>query len=139
MQVPLHARAFRSAPDAIFETALSASLEVVGGREPCRRAEAAAAQRFGFKRAVGSWQELVADPAVDAVSVTTPNALHAEIAIAALKAGKHVYCEKRQLGRRPRRARRGDGRGRQPRAKRARRWSAGNCMRSPVTPGSPSS
>ncbi len=53
-----------------------------------------AAQRFGFKRAVGSWQELVADPAVDVVSVTTPNACMREIAIAALKAGKHVYCEK---------------------------------------------
>ena len=86
-----HAMAFRSAP-TIFETALSANLEVVA--DVNLAAAQKAAQRFGFKRAVGSWQELVADPAVDVVSVTTPNALHAEIAIAALKAGKHVYCEK---------------------------------------------
>src|SRR5918995_242201 len=47
-----------------------------------------------FETALSASLELVADPAVDLVSITTPNALHAEIAIAALKAGKHVYCEK---------------------------------------------
>src|SRR5213593_565716 len=86
-----HAMAFRSAP-TIFETALAASLEVVA--DVNLPAAQKAAQRFGFKRAVGSWQELIADPAVDVVSITTPNALHRDIAIAAMKAGKHVYCEK---------------------------------------------
>src|SRR4030095_1522175 len=86
-----HDMAFRSAP-TIFETALPAHLEVVA--DVNLAAAQKAAQRFGFKRAVASWQELVADPAVDLVSITTPNALHAEIAIAALKAGQHVYCEK---------------------------------------------
>ena len=86
-----HAMAFRSAP-TIFETALTASLEVVA--DVNLAAAQKAAQRFGFKRAVGSWQELVADPAVELVSITTPNALHHDIAVAALKAGKHVYCEK---------------------------------------------
>ena len=52
------------------------------------------ADEFGFARATGDWRELVADPAVEVVSVTTPNAFHAEMAIAALEAGKHVWCEK---------------------------------------------
>lgn len=52
------------------------------------------ADAFGFERATGDWRELIADPEVEVVSVTTPNAFHAEMAIAALKAGKHVWCEK---------------------------------------------
>lgn len=52
------------------------------------------AEEFGFARASGDWRTLIADPAVDVVSVTTPNAFHAEMAIAALEAGKHVWCEK---------------------------------------------
>lgn len=86
-----HAMAFQTAP-TIFETALGARLEVIGDVNV--GAAQKAAQRFGFKHAVGSWQEVVADPAVDLISITTPNALHREIAIAALQAGKHVYCEK---------------------------------------------
>ncbi|NBJ09617.1 Gfo/Idh/MocA family protein [Microvirga arsenatis] len=52
------------------------------------------AQELGFARATGDWRTLVADPAVDVVSITTPNAFHPEMAIAALEAGKHVWCEK---------------------------------------------
>lgn len=52
------------------------------------------ADEFGFARATGDWRELIADPEVEVVSVTTPNAFHAEMAIAALEAGKHVWCEK---------------------------------------------
>jgi len=49
---------------------------------------------FGFEKATANWRELVADPDVDVVSVTTPNQFHPEMAIAALEAGKHVWCEK---------------------------------------------
>jgi predicted dehydrogenase len=42
----------------------------------------------------GDWREVVTDPAVDIVSIATPNALHKEMALAALEAGKHVWCEK---------------------------------------------
>jgi predicted dehydrogenase len=52
------------------------------------------AAAFGFARATGDWRDLVADPAVDVVSITAPNAFHAEMAVAALEAGKHVWCEK---------------------------------------------
>lgn len=52
------------------------------------------AGEFGFAESTADWRALIADPAVDVVSVTTPNAFHAEMAIAALEAGKHVWCEK---------------------------------------------
>lgn len=54
----------------------------------------AMANQFGFARATSDWRELVADPRVDLISVTTPNGLHRDMAIAALEAGKHVWCEK---------------------------------------------
>ncbi|MDP2739183.1 MAG: Gfo/Idh/MocA family oxidoreductase [Pseudorhodobacter sp.] len=60
---------------------------------PLARAEAHAAQ-FGFARATDDWRALVADPAVQVVSITTPNQLHHDMALAALVAGKHVWCEK---------------------------------------------
>jgi predicted dehydrogenase len=52
------------------------------------------ARELGFDRASGDWRAVVADPDVDVVSLTTPNAFHAEMAIAALEAGKHLWCEK---------------------------------------------
>ena len=55
---------------------------------------AAAADRLGFANASGDWKRLVADPEIDLIDITTPNALHKEIALAAISAGKHVYCEK---------------------------------------------
>ena len=52
------------------------------------------AEEFGFEKSTSDWRALVADPEVEVVSVTTPNAFHAEMAIAALEAGKHLWCEK---------------------------------------------
>jgi predicted dehydrogenase len=52
------------------------------------------ANEFGFETATADWKALVSNPAVDVVSITTPNAWHAPMAIAALEAGKHVWCEK---------------------------------------------
>ena len=50
--------------------------------------------RLGFAKAYGDWRRLIEDPQVDVVDITTPNHLHVEPALAALEAGKHVYCEK---------------------------------------------
>nr|WP_328809323.1 Gfo/Idh/MocA family oxidoreductase [Roseibium aggregatum] len=52
------------------------------------------AEQFGFARATDDWKDLVADPKVDIVCITTPNKVHKEMAIAALEAGKHVHLEK---------------------------------------------
>jgi predicted dehydrogenase len=56
------------------------------------RAEALAAQYGG--KAYPTYEALLADPEIEAVSVCAANHVHAEITIAALKAGKHVLCEK---------------------------------------------
>jgi predicted dehydrogenase len=50
--------------------------------------------RLGFQKGYGDWRKLIEDPEVDVVDITTPNHLHVEPALAALEAGKHVYCEK---------------------------------------------
>src|SRR5271166_2629420 len=50
--------------------------------------------RLGFAKAYGDWRRLIEDPEVDVVDITTPNHLHVEPALAAVEAGKHVYCEK---------------------------------------------
>ncbi len=54
---------------------------------------ASLAEQYGAK-AFSSYQELLNDPAIDAVSVCTANSFHCEVAVAALQAGKHVLCEK---------------------------------------------
>ncbi|MXN63992.1 gfo/Idh/MocA family oxidoreductase [Stappia sp. GBMRC 2046] len=53
-----------------------------------------AASRFGFARSTPDWRTIVDDPEIDIVSITAPNALHKEMALSAIAAGKHVYCEK---------------------------------------------
>lgn len=52
------------------------------------------AESFGFRRATGSWQALVADSGVDVVGICSPTHVHKEMALAAIAAGKHVLCEK---------------------------------------------
>ena len=55
--------------------------------------EAAAAQ-FGWQRSATDWREVLRRPEIGLVDIVTPGDLHAEMAIAAAQAGKHVFCEK---------------------------------------------
>jgi D-xylose 1-dehydrogenase (NADP+, D-xylono-1,5-lactone-forming) len=64
----------------------------VGSRDAAR-AQAYAAEH-DIPRAFGSYEELLADPGLDAVYIALPNALHHEWTMRALTAGKHVLCEK---------------------------------------------
>lgn len=51
-------------------------------------------KKMGFKRAITDWHDIVTDPNIDLVDITTPNAFHYEVAKAALENGKCIYCEK---------------------------------------------
>ena len=50
--------------------------------------------RLGFEEASSDWREVINRPDIDIIDICTPNNLHAEIAIQAAKAGKHIMCEK---------------------------------------------
>ncbi len=53
-----------------------------------------ARDRYGFEEASSDWRAVVARPDIDVIDICTPNNVHAEIAIAAAEAGKHIICEK---------------------------------------------
>ncbi|MGW2127406.1 Gfo/Idh/MocA family protein [Streptomyces coelicoflavus] len=71
---------------------LRPELVAVAEEVPGRAEEAA--ERFGFASATRDWREVAADPRVHAVSITAPNFLHREIAVAMAGAGKHIWIEK---------------------------------------------
>ncbi len=81
-----------SAVGAVFDTALRPRLEMMAA------SSAASAERYarayGVARAARDWQELVADPKVEAVVIASPQDTHRAIAEAAFALGKPVFCEK---------------------------------------------
>jgi predicted dehydrogenase len=77
--------------EAIGRTGLADVAAVAASSEESARR---AADRFAVPSAHGDWRALVADPAIDVVHNCTPNRLHAEVARAALAAGKHLITEK---------------------------------------------
>lgn len=68
-------------------------VEIVAFCDPAPQRAERLAERYGGK-AFASWEDVLALDSVDAVSVCTSNSTHAEIAIRALAAGRHVLCEK---------------------------------------------
>ena len=86
-----HSHAWRTAPH-FFDLPLHPRLRALCGRDQARVAEAA--QRLGWESTETDWTRLLARSDIDLIDVCTPGDTHAEIAIAALRAGKHVLCEK---------------------------------------------
>src|SRR5262249_51796963 len=87
-----HAMAYAAAAGVFPDLPLRPRLVGVASADAARATRAA--NQFGFERATTDWQSLIRDPAINVISITTPNVLHREMAIAAAKAGKHIHCEK---------------------------------------------
>ncbi|MGE8096744.1 Gfo/Idh/MocA family protein [Pseudomonas fluorescens] len=86
-----HALAFRNV-SAAFELPFRLRLAALADADPARAQACATA--WGFERAHSDWQQLIDDPKVNLIAITTPNHLHYPMAMAAIAAGKPVYCEK---------------------------------------------
>ena len=86
-----HSNAYRQVA-RFFSPTLTPRLRVICGRTPAK--VRAAARDFGWEEAATDWREVVNRRDVDLVDVSTPGDSHAEIAIAAARAGKAVLCEK---------------------------------------------
>jgi predicted dehydrogenase len=86
-----HAVALKSV-GTVFNTRLRPVCEVI-----CSTTEAGAASKaaeYGFNASTSRWQDLIANPRVEAVVIASPQTTHRQIALAAIAAGKPVFCEK---------------------------------------------
>ncbi|HEY2556184.1 MAG TPA: Gfo/Idh/MocA family oxidoreductase [Diaminobutyricibacter sp.] len=86
-----HSVGWRQAP-AVFELPLDVEMAVLVGRNAETVAQNAA--HWGWTESATDWRSVIARDDIDIVDIVTPGDSHAEIAIAALDAGKHVLCEK---------------------------------------------
>ena len=86
-----HSNAWRQAPK-FFDLKANVELHTLCGRDAA--GVNAARARLGWQFAATDWREVVESPLIDIVDIATPTFMHAEMAIAALKNGKHVLCEK---------------------------------------------
>ena len=76
----------------VFDLPVDFHMEMVA--DASQELASAAIKALGFSRHTADWRVITNDPDIDLVNITAPNALHKEIALAAIAAGKHVYCEK---------------------------------------------
>ena len=86
-----HSQGWRTAP-RFFDLPAHPEMAVVVGRNPEKNAQLA--QTWGWAEASEDFEAVIARDDIDVVDIVTPGHLHADMAIAALEAGKHVLCEK---------------------------------------------
>ena len=86
-----HSQGWRTA-HRVFDLPAEPEMAVIVGRNA--QAVANAAHKWGWAESATNWREVIAREDIDVVDIVTPGDSHAEIAIAALEAGKHVLCEK---------------------------------------------
>jgi predicted dehydrogenase len=94
----LHTGAYKRVLDHFPDLGVRPRLVIAADHTPERAADAR--DRLGYAEATTDWREVLAHPDVGAVSITTPNFMHREMALAAAAAGKHFWGEK-PLGRFP--------------------------------------
>ena len=88
----VHSRSYKQVPNRFREVGVVPRLIFCSDNIESRAKEAK--RQLGFEYWVTDWQEVIADPEVEAVNITAPNHLHLDIVRAVTKAGKHIYCEK---------------------------------------------
>jgi predicted dehydrogenase len=86
-----HSQAWRTAPH-FFDLPLNPAMRVLCGRDPAKVEQAG--RRLGWESTETDWTRLLVREDIDLVDICSPGNTHAEIAVAALEAGKHVLCEK---------------------------------------------
>jgi len=86
-----HSHAYRDLP-FFFDQEIEPVMQAVSGRDEAGVKEAA--ERLGWKSYETDWKKLIDRDDIDMIDIVTPNNTHAEMAIAAAEAGKHVLCEK---------------------------------------------
>ena len=87
----VHTASYRRLVEHFPELGVEPQLVIASDLAADRRAHA---ERVGFEATTEDWRAVVEHPDVEAVSVTTPNVMHREVALAAIAAGKHVWVEK---------------------------------------------
>ena len=86
-----HSNAYRQA-NHFFDLPAQINMHTICGRNEA--AVTKAAETLGWKNVETDWRKVISNPEIDVIDISTPGNLHAEIAIAAAKAGKAVWCEK---------------------------------------------
>lgn len=86
-----HSNAYRAAP-FYFDLDVNPVLHTIAGRsyEKVKRS----AEKFGWNNYTTDWRELINNPEIDVIDISSPNNTHKEVALAAAAAGKHIFCEK---------------------------------------------
>lgn len=87
-----HARGYARARHHYPDLGVAPRLVAVADPAPAQRRDLV--ERYGFEREYDDWRDLLADPDIEVVSVTTPTFLHAEVGTAVARAGKHLWIEK---------------------------------------------
>src|SRR5690625_3736008 len=86
-----HSNAYRALP-MFFPESVQPKMKVICGRNEGAVSEAA--KQFGWEEYTTDWKDLLARDDIDLIDINAPSNVHKEIAVAAAKAGKHLYCEK---------------------------------------------
>jgi len=86
-----HSAAYRAIP-MFFPQAVKPVMKLICGRD--EEGVKQAARQFGWEGHVTDWRDLLSRSDIDLIDINAPSNMHKEIALAAAKAGKHIFCEK---------------------------------------------